>query len=161
LRSIGTARNTLRRLAGPAGVGAGGEPYPRQAIAGLSADKADRWQQYLDDQTPLLYDREEKDRLNDREMKSVRYDYYHLYKDIFLSIITKANGEHRQDIINNARALLREFNNRFHHAKRKELLAKPNIKAIGRFSADHDVIKRPDNVEHAHTIKFGDDGRLI
>lgn len=152
-RYIGTAQNTLWRLAGPAIPGLNGGVG--QQIDGLSPATALLWQNRLGANMARLYDRGQKPRPSPAEMQETRDEYAEVFRIILNSIIVRAGAEGRVDVEGNARTLLRQFQNRFGVARARNLLDKPNIQARrGMFVRDAAILQRPQPQQHPHTIHF-------
>lgn len=139
MRKIGTARNTLRRLAGPDVMGEGAQAgnvlFKGQPISGLSPQLAAEWREFLLGRSDDLYDKTKKQFLNEEEIYTVRMDYFKVFETVLQSIMSKANAE-RPDIGRNAFKIYQGFYARFDHAFRKRILHIVNIKPRGKYAAD-------------------------
>lgn len=148
-RNIGTARNTLRRLAGPAGpLDDNQQPqWPRQPIAGLP--NATEWQSFLDSRTLSHYDRERNPKLTRKQIRGVREDYRKLFNQILNSIIVA--GNERQDIVDNAKKLRREIAARFIQVPRW-VYGSPKLSTRRLFPGDAPTLRRPEPEQREHTL---------
>ncbi len=160
LRKITTARNTLRRLAGPDVMGVGEEAdkvlFKGQPISGLDPRLAAEWQKFLLGRSDKLYDRNKNEYINLQEIQIVRLDYFKVFEAILFSIMNKAGGD-RPFVGNNAHSIYQGFLARYKDAYAKGVLHISNIKPKYQFAEDEELsnplsgTKRPE-LEHRNVI---------